>query len=328
MNLNGRGTTALITGANSGLGFETAYILAKEKAYKTIILGCRTVEKCQGAAKALRERLGSSDVRFLSLAIDVSDIEGTKQAVETLVSKRDELNIGVIDSVILNAGLVKPQLEKTPQDLELIVATSVFGHHILASELISAGLVEEGSYVVISSSEAARGTYPTSMMGMSVPDFDKLAKKRSQTLESLFSDIGNGEYFVSGEHAYAIAKVWANLWARAMAKRHPDITFLAISPGAVPDTNAKRNVVGFLSTMMKVMMKIGPSIGMSHSVHDGSMRYVDGLSMPNSDSGKFFTSPKGKLIGKATEQHQKHNEDEVLIEASYRALTGITGVGA
>jgi hypothetical protein len=79
--------------------------------------------------------------------------------------------------------------------------------------------------------------------------------------------------------------------------------------------------------MMAMMVKMGPAIGMSHSVEDGARRYVDALSYAPSESGKFFTSPKNKVIGQLTEQEQKHNVDEVLIEASYRALSKITQVG-
>ena len=63
---------ALVTGANSGIGFETAYQLASA-GYGKVILACRTIEKGEAARKLLVER-GSKDV-FEALAVDVSEAE-------------------------------------------------------------------------------------------------------------------------------------------------------------------------------------------------------------------------------------------------------------
>ena len=57
---NNTNRTALVTGANSGIGFETAYQLA-ESGYKKVILLCRTTEKGENARKQLIER-GAKDV--------------------------------------------------------------------------------------------------------------------------------------------------------------------------------------------------------------------------------------------------------------------------
>ena len=73
--------TVLITGANSGLGFEAAARLAS-LGWSRVILACRTLEKAQGARAELKERTGVDP--FEELELDVSDNVGVARAVETL----------------------------------------------------------------------------------------------------------------------------------------------------------------------------------------------------------------------------------------------------
>ena len=90
--------TALVTGANSGIGFETVYQLAST-GFSKVILACRTLEKGEEARKLLIER-GSKDI-FETLAVDVSEIESALIASDGLISKGHK-----IDLLILNAGMV------------------------------------------------------------------------------------------------------------------------------------------------------------------------------------------------------------------------------
>ena len=97
--------TALVTGANAGLGFDAAAQLA-ERGYGHIILACRTIEKAEAARQQLVERVGN-DV-FDVLAIDVADLDASKKAAETLIE-----NGRTIDLLVLNAGLSRTSLERT-----------------------------------------------------------------------------------------------------------------------------------------------------------------------------------------------------------------------
>ena len=75
--------SALVTGANSGLGFEAAAQLA-ELGYGSVVLACRTQDKGHAAANELRERTGA-DV-FDTLVVDVGVIESSRKAAAELVS--------------------------------------------------------------------------------------------------------------------------------------------------------------------------------------------------------------------------------------------------
>ena len=90
--------TALVTGANSGLGFEAAAQLA-EAGYSRVILACRTLEKAEAAREALAERVGSDP--FETIAVDVSSIASAQAASDELVERGTS-----IDTLLLNAGMV------------------------------------------------------------------------------------------------------------------------------------------------------------------------------------------------------------------------------
>lgn len=83
--------TALVTGANSGLGFEAAIQLA-ESGYGRIILGCRSAEKATDARKRLSEHTGR-DI-FDVFSIDVEDLTSAAHAAQGLIDRPDFAKCG------------------------------------------------------------------------------------------------------------------------------------------------------------------------------------------------------------------------------------------
>ena len=157
------GKTALVTGANSGLGFEAAAQLA-EAGYGRVILATRTLEKAETAKKALTDRVGSDP--FETIVVDVSSVASAQVASDELVRRGNP-----IDALLLNAGIVAGnEMAKSVDGFELSFAASIIGPHVMTMRLLEAGLLPEGARVVISGSEAARNDLP-SMMGMQPYDF-------------------------------------------------------------------------------------------------------------------------------------------------------------
>ena len=113
--------TALITGANQGLGFETAKQLAGLGYY--VYIGCRNKLKGNSAIEKLNE-LGFSNVEFIE--IDVTDISSIKSAKQALENKTQKL-----DLLINNAGIAgeQPQNMSTGDidNLRKVFETNFFG---------------------------------------------------------------------------------------------------------------------------------------------------------------------------------------------------------
>ena len=228
----------LITGANSGLGFEAAAQLA-EFGYQKIILACRTIEKADDAGKRLVERVGK-DV-FESLAVDVSSISSANRAVDELVSKGEQ-----IDQILLNAGIVPgDELRKSEDGVEMTFASSLIGHHILANRLLKAGLISEDGRIVLVTSEGARGDLPAAM-GLKLYDFATSSPTEfGDTLHGAMTNFatGSGSVKFEGMRQYAVTKLFSTWWASEMAERYGDrVSVFAVSPGASLTTNAARNV--------------------------------------------------------------------------------------
>ena len=118
----------LITGANIGLGKETARQLALKKETKKVILFCRNQAKAEAAKKDLEEKTGKKI--FEIIIGDVSDANSVRKAVEKIKEP--------IDAVILNAGgmVGKTAAKITPSGMNELAATNILGHVILVEELI------------------------------------------------------------------------------------------------------------------------------------------------------------------------------------------------
>ena len=292
----------MVTGANSGLGFEAAAQLA-ELGYGSVTLACRTQDKADAAAKELRERTGA-DV-FDTLVVDVGVIESSRKAVAKLVSRGRSFDV-----VLLNAGMVPSQLDRTEDGIEMCFAASLVGHHIIATELLDAGLLDDASVVLVGS-EAANNDLPK-MMGMSVYDFalgepSEFGSTAAEAMKSFATASGGPEY--TGQRQDSTTKVFSAWWSAAMARRHEGSTrFYTVSPGANMGTAADRNATGAFKVMIAVMGKVGRYVGMDQPVPVGAKRYLD-VALDRGgpyESGRTYTSRSKKMTGPLAERTPDH----------------------
>ncbi|KGG14161.1 MULTISPECIES: oxidoreductase [Prochlorococcus] len=139
------GRIAFITGANSGLGLDTAYALLSKGA--TVILGCRNIEKAEQAREKLVDGTGSQTVEVLQ--IDLSDLENVNRALEKIALKYTKL-----DLLINNAGVMAPPQTFSKQRLELQFAVNHISHMALTLNLLPLLAKKPGGRVVTVSSGA------------------------------------------------------------------------------------------------------------------------------------------------------------------------------
>jgi NAD(P)-dependent dehydrogenase (short-subunit alcohol dehydrogenase family) len=142
------GKVAVVTGANSGIGLETARRLAGAGAQ--VILAVRNQAKGDQAAADIHATNPGTDVRVASL--DLSSLE----SIETFARMLAEVGTP-IDLLINNAGVMAvPTREETVDGLELQMGTNFFGHFALTGRLLPLLRAADAPRVVTLSSTAAR----------------------------------------------------------------------------------------------------------------------------------------------------------------------------
>ena len=141
------GRTAVITGANTGLGFETAAALAAKGAH--VVLAVRNVEKGKAAADLITRAAAGASVAVQEL--DLTSVESIRAAADQLRASHES-----IDLLINNAGVMFTPKSTTKDGFELQFGTNHLGHFALTSLLLDRVLAAPGSRVVTVSSQGHR----------------------------------------------------------------------------------------------------------------------------------------------------------------------------
>ncbi len=277
----------MITGANAGIGKETARQLALKQETEKIYLACRNIEKAKAAKKSLEESTGRSI--FEILIMDVSDTDSVKKGVRALSEP--------IDALIMNAGGTggKNPEKLTKDGVTNITATNLLGHVVLVDELLTANKLK--NVALFASSEAARGI---KKMGMKRPD---LSTSSIEEFQAVFDGTFFGNNF-DPMQVYGVIKYGGTLWMSSMARKNPDIRFISMSPGGTRGTQGFDDLPFFKRIMFKYigMPIFMPLMGLSHSLSKGAKRFVDGISNDALKSGSFYASKEGVLTGPIVEQ--------------------------
>ena len=141
------GRTAVITGANTGLGYETAAALAARGAH--VVLAVRNLEKGKEAARGIEQATPDAKVQLQEL--DLTSLDSIRAAADQLRSDHAS-----IDLLINNAGVMFTPKSTTMDGFELQFGTNHLGHFALTNLLLDRVLAAPGSRVVTVSSQGHR----------------------------------------------------------------------------------------------------------------------------------------------------------------------------
>ncbi len=279
--------TVLITGANAGVGKETARQLAAQKEIERIYLACRNPQKAEAAKRELEQQTGRKI--FEIVLMDMTDQDSVKKLVSHLQEP--------IDALVMNAGGMggnNPDKLKS-SGMNAISAQNLLGHKVLMDELLSQNKLN--NVAMFASSEAARG-----IKKMSIPE----PSLKSNSTEEMISVL-NGQFFDKKFDAFAsygMVKYIGTLWMSSLARKHPNIRFVSVSPGATQGTSITNSISGFAKFMFKYIMMpiVMPLRGMAHKVDKGAKRYVDAVNSTRYETGRFYASAESKVIGDLVDQ--------------------------
>ena len=139
------GRTALVTGANSGLGLQTSRRLAQAGA--TVVMACRNPDKAATALDDVRRAAPDADVS--TLALDLASLASVREAAAQMQAGHDHL-----DLLINNAGVMAIPRRETADGFEAQLGTNHLGHFALTGLLIDTVMATPHSRVVNVSSNA------------------------------------------------------------------------------------------------------------------------------------------------------------------------------
>ena len=142
------GKTAIITGANSGVGYETALELARRDA--TTIIACRSSSRGEAAMQRLRNAVPHARVDLMLL--DLGDLSSISRFVEEIQSFRQELHI-----LVNNAGIMATPYLTNSSGFESQFGTNHLGHFALTAKLMPLLSAAPSARIVNVSSLAHRG---------------------------------------------------------------------------------------------------------------------------------------------------------------------------
>ena len=286
------GRVAIVTGANTGLGYETTLGLAQTGA--TVVMACRSLTKAEAAQQQILQQIPSATLDILPL--DLSDLSSVRHFADLFRQKYNRL-----DLLINNAGIMIPPYGKTMDGFESQLGANHLGHFLLTALLVALMPDAAESRVVSLSS---------------------IAHKRGVIN---FSDL-QSEKSYSKTAAYAQSKLACLMFTdelqRRLDKAGKKLLSVCAHPGGSP-TELSRNMSKTLSLFVEVV--IVPLF--THPVDQGALPTLMAALDKAVRGGEYF-GPQGFMEmrgepGRATRAKQACDEDVArrLWEVSER-LTG------
>ncbi|HEY1486554.1 MAG TPA: oxidoreductase [Micromonosporaceae bacterium] len=191
------GRVAVVTGANTGIGFETARVLAQRGA--TVVLACRSETRARAAAGRIAAMVPDTSVETLPL--DLASLASVRQAADTLLARHPR-----IDLLINNAGVMDTPYSTTVDGFERQFGTNHLGHFALTGLLLPALLPVAGSRIVtVSSVVHRRGSIDFSDLTYTRGYRPDAAYCRSKLSNLLFSFALQTRLAASGAGSIALA---------------------------------------------------------------------------------------------------------------------------
>lgn len=274
----------IITGGNSGIGYQAAKQLA-DKGWQVTIF-CRSKERAESACETIISETGNSHVSYL--LADLSDLTSTKTAIENYIQTQGALDVLINNAADFDLSIKQPVLTK--DGLEKQFATNVVTPFLLSQSFISL-LKESESGRILNISSQGLQAYPFIKL-----NFDNL----------------KGEQSYSPSKTYYQNKLALLMLTLAMRARYKDVTIQAIRvPSVKVDMKRYRHLSSFMKNLYKLKSRF------SISPEEMAQTYV-ALATGNSYNG-FLYNEKCQEV-----KANRSVYDQEAQEKLYRILTQLT----
>lgn len=296
------GVVALVTGATSGIGLETATQLARGGA--RTLLGCRDLER---GARARDKIIGKyADASVELVRVDLACLESVEDAVREIADRAGHLNV-----LVNNAGVMAPQPELTAEGFELQLGTNHLGHFALTGRLLPLLLAADGARVVTVSSLMHRSA---SGAGLSEPADFKTLPHGSRWLGYARSKLANLLFALELDRR-----------VRACTGAATVLGSVAVHPGLTRSELVAHASIGQRFVVGQVAQLSVEVIGQSTA--SGALPSLYGATHPDVTSGEFI-GPRLGVRGAPIRVQPSHlARDKALAGRLWAASVEATGVG-
>jgi len=255
-NLTGR--IAVVTGANGGLGLETARALAGAGAH--VVMAARNPDKTKAAEADIRATHPSADLEVV--ALDLASLDSVRNAGQSIRAKHQR-----IDILVNNAGVMAPPESRTADGFELQFGVNHLGHYVFTAELLPSLLRADAARVVTVTSTAHH-------MGFAVdPDNPHLKGKYGPWKAYGQSKLANFHFAIGLDRQFRSAGVNA-----ASLIAHPGLSNTELQATSVKATDG--------GASQKFFHVLAGSTGMTPI--QGAMPQVRAATDPRARGGEFY----------------------------------------
>lgn len=259
------GKTVIVTGSNTGLGYEAA-VKFVELGCQKVIMAVRSVDKGNAAKATIEERTGHKDVLDV-WQLDMLDYDSIK-AFATRVNTLDRLDVA-----LLNAGVYSGEFKKSKYGWEQTLQVNVLGTVLLSLLLLSKLKQSKTADYTPVLEIVGSGTHKSAVLKDSV-------KTGTDPLEAY-----NNAADFSSQKQYGTSKLFVQYAVRQMAalNKASDVTILAACPGACR-SELSRDLDSFLINIARTIIF---AIAMRTS-EQGSRTFISGTTLGEKGHGQFW----------------------------------------
>ncbi|KAJ5291036.1 hypothetical protein N7478_000287 [Penicillium angulare] len=267
------GKTVLITGANTGLGFEAALKFASLGASR-LLLAVRSLKRGEEARSRICQQTGCSAENVKLYDLDMSTFASVKSFANNISKKQD------VDIAILNAGIAAPSWNLSPEGYEMslqvnVLSTALLGILLLPQLKRSAGLAGNSTHLEIVGSIAGRG--------VNINEFSN---------EIGILEQANQASFFTAQKQYGVSKLFEFYvmqgLVEALSPSDPDkcatdVIINAVCPGLCRSTLGRD-----FPALMKAPMALFHSV-FARSAEQGARSYVSGVLQGEEAHGQLWS---------------------------------------
>jgi NAD(P)-dependent dehydrogenase (short-subunit alcohol dehydrogenase family) len=224
------GRRAIVTGANSGIGFVTAKQLAKQGA--SVTLACRNEAEGRARADEIRAEVPNADLEVRKL--DLGDLSSVRAFVDGYLADHDSLHL-----LINNAGVMNTPKGKTVDGFETQIGVNHLGHFLLTELLL----------------DTLKKSAPARVVAVSSCYHDKaMGREGVIVLDDLHFE--NRKY--DGWLSYAQSKLANLLHAKQLAKRleGTGVTAVSVHPGWVRTELLRHSMPSWMQSVARPFMRM------------------------------------------------------------------------